>query len=81
MSEKIHRYRKFTILTFNLNFFQTTYIKLITMHSKDFHREVVRSKSWLSAISMARIYDMWDGSVDQHKVVGIAMEVKYHNTL
>ncbi len=40
---------------------------------KDFQTKVVQSKGWLSLCSMARIYDLWDGSLDKHKVPGLAL--------
>ncbi len=45
--------------------------QIITRHSEDFQTKVVQSKGWLSAIvccSMAKINDLWDGSMDKRKV-------------
>ena len=49
-------------------------VQLITMHSYGFQIKVVQSKGWLSAIeccSMAKTNDLWDGSMDQGKVLGL----------
>ncbi len=45
--------------------------QISTMHSYDFQIKVVQSKVWLSAIvccSMAKLNNLWDGSMDQRKV-------------
>ena len=39
--------------------------QLITISSEDFQTKVVQSKGWLS---VASIYDLWDGCMDKHKV-------------
>ena len=44
------------------------------MHSSDFQTKVGQPKGWLSAIvccSMAQINDLWDGSMDQRKELGL----------
>ncbi len=43
-------------------------------HYQVFRTKVVQSKGWLSGIvccSMAKINDLWDGSIDQCKVRGL----------
>ncbi len=37
------------------------------MHSQDFQTKVIQTIGGCLLCSMARIYDLWDGSLDQHK--------------
>ena len=57
---------------FKLKHLDITYKTLPqTMHIQDFKTKVMQSKGWLSAIvccSMAKINDLWDGSMDKRKV-------------
>ncbi len=44
------------------------------MHSYDFQAKFVQLKGWMSAIvccSMAKINNLWDGSMDQRKMRGL----------
>ena len=43
---------------------------ITTMHSYYFQTKVVQSKGWLYAMQY-RIYDLWDGSLDKHKLRGL----------
>ena len=51
-------------------------MQLNAMYSQVFKTKMVQSKGWLSAAvccSMAKINDLWDGSMDKRKVRGLVL--------